>query len=150
MLLAPQLGRADNAADCVQTKNLDLRIKACTAFINIVRQKDQLSFALNNRATALWDKGDKERALQDFNEAIRLFPANFNASFNRGRLYYSMQRYAEAISDLDEVIKLEPTFARAYISRGHAKNASGNPVGMIEDHAKAMELGAKPEDLNEW
>jgi Flp pilus assembly protein TadD len=53
-----------------------------------------------NRALAYAALGDDERALHDYNQALRLHPAFGPAALNRGMLLYRMGRFAEAEADL--------------------------------------------------
>jgi lipoprotein NlpI len=61
-----------------------------------------------------------ERAIQDFDEAIRLDPKNKTAFNNRGYVYAAKGQYRRAIQDYDEAIKLDPKLAIAFLNRGHA------------------------------
>ena len=53
----------------------DAKITGCTALIQAGRDTtENLSVIYNNRGTAYDDKGDYDRAIQDFNEAQSLLP----------------------------------------------------------------------------
>jgi tetratricopeptide (TPR) repeat protein len=51
----------------------------------------------------------------------------------------------EAIADCTEVIRLNPSFARAYKNRGLAYRLIGEQIKAEADFAKAKELGYEPE-----
>jgi len=60
-----------------------------------------------------------DRAIADYNEAIRLKPqANFLT--NRGDAYNDKRDYDRAIADYDRAIALNPGFYLAYNNRGAA------------------------------
>src|SRR5215831_12973688 len=62
--------RANDAEACVKT-NGDERIDACTRVIS-ASKSGNLAWAYRNRGLAWHAKGDEDRALADFNEAVRV------------------------------------------------------------------------------
>jgi tetratricopeptide (TPR) repeat protein len=61
--------------------------------------------------------GQMEKALEDYDEAIRLnrwFPHFFN---NRGIIQWTLGRTDQALQDFSEAIKLNPKFAEALFNR---------------------------------
>jgi tetratricopeptide (TPR) repeat protein len=66
----------------------DQRIDGCSAVIKAGREKgDKLAEVFNNRGVAYRVKGDHERAIQDYGQAIKL-NAKFAAAYiNRGVAY---------------------------------------------------------------
>ena len=69
--------------------------------------------AYYNRGNAHKDKGDNDRAIKDYSEAIRLDPKYVVAYFNRGSVYSYKGDYDRAIKDFDEAIRLDPKDAMA-------------------------------------
>ena len=64
---------------------VDDRIAACTSAITSGRlSAASLAVAFRNRGNAWSAKGDKDRAIADYNEAIRLYPKSATAYRNRG------------------------------------------------------------------
>lgn len=64
---------------------------------------------------------DYEGAISDFDEAIRLNPADANAYLYRAFAKSELEQYAAAISDFDMAIHLNPDNDNAYYHRGVAK-----------------------------
>ena len=138
---------ANDAEDCVQTRDLDRQIRGCTSFINRVGgDKEGMASAYTNRANAYSDKGDLKRALRDYNEAIRIDPTHPFAYYNRGLFYGNHGDDSSAIADYSEAIRLKPNFGDAYKSRGAAYMHSNHMVEGAEDWAKAAQLGVDPSD----
>jgi tetratricopeptide (TPR) repeat protein len=79
-------------------------------------------------------KRDNFRALADFNEAIRLEPADFRTFRYRGDAFRNIGNYNRALADYDEAIRLDPKYAEAFCSRGLVKLKINNEVGGKADH----------------
>src|SRR5882672_5898079 len=92
----------------------DRLILACTALI----EADNTSVA--HRATAFRLRGNSyvvkrqyDLALQDYDQSIRLNPADAVPYWNRGNLFNVDGRYDRAIEDYDQAITLNPGFFQA-------------------------------------
>src|SRR5215207_8169312 len=97
----------------------DAAITACTKLVNPRRSKgNELALAYYNRAISYKQKGDIERALNDYNESIRINPAYAKAFNNRGNLWRDKGELERAIADYSEAIKLDANYAAAYANRG--------------------------------
>jgi tetratricopeptide (TPR) repeat protein len=129
----------------------DTRIAACTAIIqapvldlmahlHVGKASENLSTIYNNRGTAYNSKGDHDRAIQDFSEAIRLSPNHGYTYRNRGIDYYEKGDYDRAIQDFNEAIHLDPNDTSAYFSRGDAYNNKGDYNRAIQDFNEAIRM----------
>jgi len=76
-----------------------------------------------------YHKRDYERALSDFNEALRLDPSSADAHIFRGDVYLNKGDDDRALSDYNEALRLKPGFSPALDgrSRAEAAKASGSP-----------------------
>ena len=79
LVLAPAAAQiSQNWAGCVNQGDAfpaDQRISACTSIIQSGREtRRNLAIAYYSRGLAYYDKGDDDRAIADYNEAIRLDP----------------------------------------------------------------------------
>jgi tetratricopeptide (TPR) repeat protein len=68
----------------------------------------------------LGEKKEYDRAIQDFDEAIRLNPKNTLAYYWRGTVWSYKQSCDKAISDYDVAIRLNPRCVEAFAYRGYA------------------------------
>ena len=93
----------------------------------------------DNRGLSYAENGDYDRAIADYNEAIRLKPqANFLT--DRGDSYHFKRDYDRAIADYDRAIALNPGFYLAYNNRGAAYDKKGNLDHAIADYEQALRI----------
>jgi tetratricopeptide (TPR) repeat protein len=150
MLMAVLLPIADARAQTLQDHRwcegesgatIAQRLDGCSAVIRGGREKgDKLAEIFNNRGVAYRLKGDHERAVADYAQAIKLNP-KFAAAFNnRGVAYDHKGDYDRAIADYDQAIKLKPDYADAYINRGIAYRNKEQLDRAIADYDQAIKL----------
>ena len=97
----------------------DAAIKACNDAIASGQHHGQaLAEIYYNRAIEYGNKGDEQRALADYNEAIRLKP-DAHALFNRGNIWVGKKDYFRAVADYSEAIRLDPQDPDYYQNRGN-------------------------------
>ena len=119
----------------------DVQISGCSAMIQSGHETQQnLAVAFYNRGNAYANKGQPDRAIQDYDQAIRLNPNLAEAFYNRGTAYAIKGQPDRAIEDFDQAIRLNPNFAVAFNNRGLAKQAKGDSAGGDADIAKAKQL----------
>jgi len=102
-----------------------------------------LSYSLNgpfNRGLEFSRKGEYDKAIAAYTEAIRLNPRNSDAYVNRGVVYAKKRDYDKAIADYNEAIRLSPTDADAYNNRGTAYHRKGDYEKSIADITEAIRL----------
>ena len=103
------------------------------------RNPDALN--LYRRATALHATGETDRALSDYNDAIRIDPGNSLAFLGRGVLLATRKRaYDRAIEDFDKVLVLQPDNVDALIARGNAYSQLGDNGRALADLDRALTL----------
>jgi tetratricopeptide (TPR) repeat protein len=67
-------------------------------------------------------------------------PQTAKACLTRGVALLKSGRYADAISEFDQAIRLDPAYGAAYGSRSRAKRLIGDIQGAKADQARAQEL----------
>ena len=81
-----------------------------------------------------------DRAIADFNDAIKLNPKLALAYYNRGFAYEKKGEYDRAIVDYDKAIAINPKFAAAYNNRGNAYYKKGDKEQAIVDFRKTLDI----------
>ena len=87
-----------------------------------------------------YQRGDFDRAIQDYTEAIALNPDLAGVYYNRGLAYGEKGDHDRAIQDYDKAIVLKPDYAEAYNNRGIDYREKGDYDRAIQDYSKAIEL----------
>jgi tetratricopeptide (TPR) repeat protein len=108
---------------------------------NSINKKADSDMLYQNRGLYQYYIGNKKAALSDFNEAIKLNPANVEALYHSGLLYGEMNDYTKAVEQLTKVIEADKNYKSAYLYRG-VYNYNNEKIDLAcADFNKAKELG---------
>ncbi|MFZ1906065.1 MAG: tetratricopeptide repeat protein [Steroidobacteraceae bacterium] len=119
-------------------------IQACTESLDhkIFEGKERF-FLLADRAGAYFAEGDKQHALDDYNEAVKLAPHNAELYYNRG-VFYSVQSDTDAaLRDFDAAIGIDPKLVPALRQRAKTYYAQRNFSSALADYSEALRLDPK-------
>ena len=124
------------------------KVMAGDDYIDALRRYDSAidpgnpeALALYRRGASLEALGQSDRALADYNEAIRTDPGEAMAYFARGILLATRKRaYVRAIADFDKVLALQPKNVEALIRRGDAYGQLGEFGRALADINTAIAL----------
>jgi tetratricopeptide (TPR) repeat protein len=97
-----------------------------------------------NRGIARAETGRTEGALEDLSYAVSMDPRDSLARMNYGALLQDEGRAAEAVVQFDAVVRLEPDWGGAWISRSFAFLDLGDYDSAVDDARRAVEID--PED----
>ncbi len=100
---------------------------------------------------------DFQTALTLLNQAIELDPTHSNSYFAKGKLYFSIQDYAQAEIDFYQAIQLShqdhnqyhQTASQAHCQRGKIFLQNNEPELAIADFSKALDLYSKNQEALE-
>lgn len=84
--------------------------------------------------------GQDEAAAACYTTCIALMPKLFSPYEKRGQAYLRMQRYDQALLDVEKVMELQPKRAEVYMDRALARQALKDNQGAIDDLGRALEL----------
>ncbi|MEE4261522.1 MAG: tetratricopeptide repeat protein [Desulfobacteraceae bacterium] len=87
--------------------------------------------------------GKPDRALEDFNRAIKIDPQRADGYLGRANTLNTMGRYEDALKDYERVLEIDSKLANAYINRGSAYSHLGEYEKAIADYEKGLELDPK-------
>jgi lipoprotein NlpI len=134
-------GGSDVSQKCYKATRAEQAINDCSQAIQSGRLSGKaLAFVFYRRGNAYNEKRDHDRAIHDYNEAIRLNPLHANSFSNRGVAYARKRDYDHAIQDYDEAIRLNPGHADAFSNRGVAYARKGDYDRAILNYDQAIRL----------
>src|SRR5262249_17422321 len=99
----------------------DETIRGCDAVLKLRREAPaNLVSAMQYRGLAYFNKGQIDKAHDDFDQAVKVGPwiaSNFEL---RGNAHLARGQYTQAIEDYDRALTLKPDYASALDNRGSA------------------------------
>jgi tetratricopeptide (TPR) repeat protein len=119
-------------------------IQACTESLEhkILTGRDRI-YIFVNRAEAYVAAGDKRRALEDYNDAVKLAPDNPKLYYNRA-VFYAMQPDATAaLQDLNAALSINAKFVAALQQRAKIYLTQNNFAGALADYSDAVRFQPK-------
>jgi lipoprotein NlpI len=135
----PAKATARDVVACAQDRVADLAIAGCTRIIEDATQKPKArGVAFYNRGNAHVLKGDHDKAIADFDEALKLEPKNASIYNNRGNARGDKGESDAATADFEAAIKINPRYAAAYFNRGNALAAKGETERALKDYDAAI------------
>ncbi len=88
-------------------------------------------------------KGDNDKAMKEFDEAIRLDPKQAPHFVMRSAAWSTKKEYDKAIKDLDEAIRLDPKSVVAFYNRGDAWKQKKEYDKAVKDLDEVIRLNPK-------
>jgi len=122
---------------------------------NDASAKSNLASAYYIRGLNFVSKGDHDRAIADFSDAIKFEPDNFLALHNRGLAYFKRCDFDKAVADYEELLRFIPNnndnatkklLAKVYMECGLAHDLKGDHARAIQYLEKVLEFN--PDDGN--
>ena len=134
----------DPMLDCLSEDN-QRRISGCSTLIDTPGlPEEQRSLAHGMRALAYSLLGLFDKALQDYDEALKINPDYPLALNNRAWSYYKLGRPRDGIADVEKALQISPASPYALDTRAHIRQALGDANAAFDDYDLAMRAGGAP------
>jgi tetratricopeptide (TPR) repeat protein/protein involved in polysaccharide export with SLBB domain len=115
---------------------------AIKSFDRAIKKKPQ-ACDYCGRGNAWYEKKCYDKAIDDYNEAIRLDPKGATPRLRCGGAWMYQNEYDKALADYAEAVRMHPENSEAYCGRGNAWCGKGDYKTAIADYSKAIRLDAK-------
>ena len=125
--------------------NLDAAIEEYNHIIALNLPPRLASFAVMKRGTCYYAKHNIDRAVADYDQALRLDPKNAAAYDNRGNALHARGDWDGALKDYNESMRLNSRNPYVYVNRASVLMALGDLSGAFADYAKALTLNPREE-----
>jgi protein O-mannosyl-transferase len=113
----------------------------------IETEPGKASVAYKNRGVYYYERGEFDRAIEDYTKAIDLDPSYIHAYNNRGLAFCRIGRLDRAFADFNKALAINPTHFEALVNRGLAFDQAGQPEKAIEDYDAAIALSPSNHDV---
>jgi len=100
----------------------------------------------NNRAIQFWQERQYEKAIVEWNKAIKIAPSLAILHHNLANACLNLERYDKAIEIWEKTIELHPNLAEAYNNLGCAYYKIGEPDLAAKNWKKVLELNPDCEE----
>lgn len=133
----------DPMVDCLSDDN-ERRISGCSTMIdNPGLPDEQRSLAHGMRALAYSLLGMFDKAIADYDVALKIKPDFPLALNNRAWAYYKLGRPQDGAADVERALALSPGSPYALDTRAHIRQALGDAEAALRDYVLAMRVGGE-------
>jgi tetratricopeptide (TPR) repeat protein len=141
LLLATAAATAEESNGCAN-QDPERRITLCTALIDTPGTPAALrANAFFLRGLAFLELGQYQRAIKDYDEAIRINPLYAAALNNRADAHLRMGEPAQGVPDIERALAIDPYHPIYNATRGEIGQSLGDREGAMRDHEAAMTFG---------
>ena len=141
LLRAVAYAKAQNFDDAMSDLTLCIQADSTCALAYWQRAVCQTMVNEFNASQGIDVQLKNARAMDDFNQAIRLHSGSAFLLYDRANLYAARKEYSKAIADYTAALKINPRLAEAYFNRGYARIMANQKSEGIRDLSRAGELG---------
>ena len=142
------LGQNNDTSDGVNEKDSELYKKLKNDILYYMKSQQPQTTTTNNNQKEVNknELKDKQKAIDDYTQAIKINPNYAPAYNNRGVVRYELGNKQGAIDDYNQAIKINPNLVQAYYNRGIARDELGNKPGAIDDYNQAIKIDPNDAD----
>ena len=132
----------------IETQKWDEANSVLTEMIGLTKNPEEQVPLYNDRGALYHNKGDLDRAIENYGKVIEMDSEYVFAYLNRGLAYIKDGNFDRAIKDFNKAIELDPNEEFAYRNRGISYFNKRHADLAIADFNKAIELD--PEDATTY
>ena len=126
--------------DCNQRNDYDRQISGCSRALSWMKPPNERARIHTLRGMALTNKEEFNRAIEDYDQAIRLDPKYLWSWVNRAEAWYRKGEAGRAFADLEQAARLDPNSSRVYSVRASTWWLVGELDRAIADYDEAIRL----------
>jgi tetratricopeptide (TPR) repeat protein len=115
--------------------------------LSIASNNEHLDYVFNNRGWSYALQEDYEKAIRDFDQAVKLNPALVEAQFRKGWCLQQVGQHADAVKAFDLAINQQTDYTQAWYLRGVSKSAQGYDKEAILDYNKVLSQDPSNQDV---
>jgi tetratricopeptide (TPR) repeat protein len=128
-------------ADALKNKDYDKAVDLFRKAADLDRRNEKgLSAALQQRAFALTNKQQYQRAIDDYNAALDITPDDPAIYERRAYTEMKLGDYEHALADYDELIKRKSNEVRYYLLRSYIYEVKSDTAHGIADCDKVLQM----------
>jgi tetratricopeptide (TPR) repeat protein len=125
--------------------HLDAAIEEYNHVIRLNLSPQLASMTVMKRGSCYYAKHNLDRAIVDYDQALRLDPKNAAAYDNRGNALDARGDWDDSLKDYNESIQLNPRNAYVYVNRAILLMERGEFSSAFADYTKALTLNPRQE-----
>lgn len=130
-------------SECFENDN-ERRITGCTELLKTENLSPEVAaLAYATRALAFSLRGDYDKAIPDYDRALRLNPYFAVALNNRAWALYKSGRAEAGMADIQRALALSPASAHAHDTRAHIFHSQGRASEALKDYRLSMRYGGE-------
>jgi Tfp pilus assembly protein PilF len=145
--LSPRSFLAWNAVGLARSMQGNLQ-ESVAAFQKALEINPRFTESRNNLGTIYQEQRFVDKAEAEFRKAIEdpAYPSLELPHYNLARLYFTMDRFDDAYSEVERAIQIRPRFAMAHNLKGLILDRKGDLPGAVDAYGQAARL--VPDDAN--
>uniref|UniRef100_A0A0A1X9F5 RNA polymerase II-associated protein 3 n=1 Tax=Zeugodacus cucurbitae TaxID=28588 RepID=A0A0A1X9F5_ZEUCU len=111
-------------------------------------EKRKQANEIKDRGNKFVKLGEYEKAINEYTNAIDIFPEDPVYFCNRALCYLKMERYNECIEDCEQAIEIDSLSVKAYYRRMQANEYLGNDMDALKDCTTVLMIEPKNSEAN--
>ena len=135
----------NKAIELESRKNRAASLEHCARWTKAQPSSGVAWFSLGN---AYYKTGQPAKAVDAYQQAVRINPEYADAWYNLGVAYAMTGQRDKAIEATQQALRINPEYAEAWMSLGNAYGKADQPAKAIEAYQQALRI--KPEDADAW